>query len=305
MKVQNHYNRVMNSINCGNDKVRKAVKTLSSGNPNAPSGKVSQKQNHAQEKAMGIIKRAFAGERKIDENVTRHKMRIVSLEGDIRRNLEEIKLIQQKQDDLQELYGIGNDDKEQKDLRLLLKQNLSEEEAKYVSKLYENGLSDYQQRCLKIESEKAIYRTLNESILAEISEENDNIHTIMEERKKHNPMKDATEAAEEVLVVANQEAKEIALQEIVGKIEKESREFKEKLVEKLAEEQKDRANSSRDANESKSTSKEQSDYFAEISNDTASQSNSHDQINKDIKHILVEMNMVEEDVKGAVVDKSC
>jgi hypothetical protein len=298
MKVQNHYNRAMNSINLGKN-------SLSSNNPNAPSSPVSQKQNRAQEKAIGIVKRAFTGERKIDENVTRHKMRIAGFEGEVRRNNEEIKLIKQKQDDLQKLAGIGNNDKEQKDLRLMLKQNLSEEEAKYVSKLKENGLSAYQQKWLEVESEKTIYRTFNDNIRAEISAENDSIHSIMEERKKHNPMKDAAEAAVEVLEAANKEIKDIVLQDITGKIEKESREFKEKLLEKLAEEQKERADSSRNMNESKTQSKKQSDNIAEISGDTAHQTNRQDKTNKDINHMLAGMNLVDEDAKGAVVDASC
>ncbi|MCL2050484.1 MAG: hypothetical protein FWG91_01945 [Lachnospiraceae bacterium] len=285
MKVQNHYNKVINSINRGNERARGAKDSLSPGNPNSPPGRIAQKQNKAQEKAMGIVKRAFAGERKIDDNITKHKMRIASLEGDIRRNNEEIKRINEKQKDLQELVGIGYNDKEQKDLRLMIKQNKTEEEEKYVGKLVSNGLSAYQQQWMDIEDEKYIYKSSNAYLVEGINIENDNIKNIMEERKKHQPMKDAAEEAAEILEASSKEVKEMLLQDIKEDIDKESREFREKLAEKQAKEQKERADSIREANE-------------------APKSNLQDKINEDVKLMLEEMNLIDEDIKGALVDAS-
>ena len=224
MKVQNHYNTAMNNVYRGNT-------SFSYGNKGASSDLISQKQYQAQEKAMGIIKRAFTSEKRIDDKVTRHKMRVASLESDIRRNNEEIRLISEKQKDLKDLFGVSNSDQEHKDLSLLLKKNVSQAEAKYLSELRKNGLSPYQQRFLEIENEKTLYKGLNEELLAEIYDEYDIIDSITEARKDYHPMKNATEAAEGILEAASKEIQHMVMQEIKNDLEKDSREFRKKLAE--------------------------------------------------------------------------
>jgi len=308
MRVQNHLNRAINIINRGNESARGAKNSLSPGNPDALSSRISQKQSHAQEKAIGFVKRALTVERKFDNNIKKHKTRIAKLEDEIKLNNEEIKKISEKQKELQESVGIGNDDRQQKELMLIIKQRrggkLSEEEEKHVNKLEENGLSAYQQRWLEFESEKKIYRHFNAGLSDEIKEENDSIESIMEEREKNNPMKDATEAAEEVLETAGKEVKGMFFQDVKDNIEKESREFKKKLIENQAEKQKERGDSSEKADKSKIVSKEHNDNFAEASADTVHQIVSQEKVFGDIKHMLEEMILLDEDIKGAVVDTS-
>jgi len=308
MKVQNLSNRVINNSNNGNGKTSLIQKPLSPGNSNALSSRISQKQSQAQEKAIGFVKRALTVERKFDNNIKKHKTRITKLEDEIKLNNEEIKKISEKQKELQESVGIGNNDRQQKDLMLIIKQRrggkLSEEEEKHAKKLEENGLSAYQQRWLEFEDEKTIYRHFNAGLSDEIKEHNDSIESIMEEREKNNPMKDATEAAEEVLETAGKEVKGMFFQDIKDNIEKESSELKKKLIENQAEKQKERGNSSEKADKSKIVSKEHNDNFAEASSDTIHQIVSQEKVFGDIKHMLEEMILLDEDIKGAVVDTS-
>jgi len=97
MKMQTSYTAAINNNYRGNT-------SFSFASKGAASELMAQKQHQAQEKATGIIKRAFASEKKLDDNVNKHKMRVASLESDIRQNNEEIKLISEKQKELKSFY---------------------------------------------------------------------------------------------------------------------------------------------------------------------------------------------------------
>ena len=125
----------------------------------------------AQKKAMRVVGDAWESDRQIDEDLQERRDLISTLHQENQQAQSRINEINQRQEALKEEYGITEDSQEQKDLELLRREKqmltnpesgerLSMDELKYVWKLKEEGLTDYQQKQLSLDGEKSHFQSI-------------------------------------------------------------------------------------------------------------------------------------------------
>lgn len=131
------------------------------------------------------------------------------------------------------------------------------------------------------------------AIKNEIRAENASIEAISQERLKNAPMAEAQKAAEEIIETAGEEVVDMLFQEAkehIDEEQKEKAEQAEKVAEKRQEEEEKIAEAGKEQEEAK--------VRAEMIKQTAV-----DETEKEIQEMLNKLKLLEEDIKGAAVDK--
>lgn len=288
--------------------------TIYAGNSRlAQDDPITQKREQARKKAMKVVGDAFAGEQKIDDDLQNRKDHISQLRENMNTAQAAMNQIDEKKNQLRESKGIAADSEEQKDLELLEKRNaslrmgsevtLTKEDQERLAEIDAKGLTDYQKQALEMESYKSPYRKeLNES-KNQIMEENAIIRGVKQERLKSNPMLDATQEADSII--------EAAEDEIMGMLIKEGKDFvdekhkeEEEAAKKKAEEEKEKEEQIEAAREDRQ--EEQERIEKNKTEALTEQVLDLDKVQSDVKtevdDIVDKMNLVIEDIKGAVVD---
>ena len=272
--------------------------------------KLLQKKKEAQEKAMKVVGDAFTGDREIDNDILERREKIAALEQENEKLQKQINDISKRQNELMEQYGITADSQEQKDLELLRKKDrclrgereeLTQEEYERISELESNGLTEYQKRQREWDAEKNHFQKDLDKNKEEILVENAIIRGTKLERLKHAPMVKAQKEADAILDAASKEIIGMIMEEVKDTIDEEAKEEQEK-AEKLEEKQEEK-----EAFIEKQ--KEKREETEEILENMPMEELVHmgqlkDEIKQEIKHIVSEMKLVAEDIKGAMVDES-
>lgn len=272
--------------------------------------KLFQKKKEAQEKALKVVGNAFSADQEMDQDIQERREKIAALEQENRNLQNQIHEISKSQNALMEQYGITSDSQEQKELELLRKkdrwlsgkgESLTEEELKYTAKLEKEGLTDYQKRQREWDKEKKYFQGEMEKNKESILEENAIIRGMKLERLKHSPMVKARKEAEEILESAGKEIIGMIMEEAKDTIDEKSREEQkkaEKLEEKLEEQE-----------AFIEKQKEKQEEVEELLEDMpveeiVDMGQLKEELKQEIKNIVSEMKLVEEDIKGALVDES-
>lgn len=276
------------------------------------SNKILEKKKEAQKKAMQVVGDAWKGERKIDEDLQERRDLINALEGENGEALSEINEINQRQEELKKQYGITKDSKEEKDLELLRREkqmwtnpgageSLTMEEMRYVQKLRSEGLTDYQKRQLSLDAEKHHFQDIVDENKKEIVEENAIIRGVRLERLKSDPMLKAQEEAEEIKKAAIDEIVGMLIEEAKENIDEESEENRQK-AEKLEEEQK----KMEEFIEAQKEKRKETDNLLEEMpvEELIGMEQLKEEVKQEVQKIVDNMNLVVEDIKGAMVDKT-
>ena len=272
--------------------------------------KLLQKKKEAQEKALKVVGDAFAGDQEIDHDILERREKIAALEQENEKLQNQISEISKRQDELMEQYGITADSQEQKDLELLRKKDkwlegdgpeLTKEEVERVSKLESEGLTEYQKRQREWDAEKKHFQKDIDKNKEEILVENAIIRGTKLERLKHAPMVKAQKEADAILDAASKEIIGMIMEEAKDMIDEETKENQEK-AEKLEE-----IKEKKEAFIEKQ--KEKREDAEEILENMPMEEILHmgqlkEEIKQEIKHIVSEMKLVAEDIKGALVDES-
>ena len=298
---------------------------------------VLMRKQRAQNKAMKIIGDAWAADKKIDFNLEERRNHIQELKDDIDENMDIIDSNNAHKAELKEMYGVSDDSQEQKDLELMEKAmragkpgtmvHLTEEEQKRLSEIADKPLTEYQQRALSIDSENSVYEKNIEDAKDGLKAEYGAIRAIRQERLKDHGMTDAKKEAEEILADAGKEIIGMLAgeaqdhidetleekREETKKKEEEKEEQEEKLEEQRAEKEEQRAQleikqeESKEAEEMKAEqrqrAREQADLLEAVEDDLVLPSANASEAKAQIKAMLQRMKLLEEDLKGANVDK--
>ena len=300
---------------------------------------VSQKKKQAQNQALKIIGEAWDVDRRFDQSVAGYKDKIAELHRLRDENLHEVQIRDEWKEDLRQEYGVSEDSQEQKDLKLLEKEKnyeanyrqkspitLTQEEQDRLAEIHERGLTEYQQRCMAIDGQQARFEGENYKLEQEEKAYNAAITSTKLERLKQHEMVKAQKKADIVMEAASREVVGMLTDEakeyMDKKFEEQTEEAKEKAEEKAEQEEKaDRLEEKKeqleqriDANREKrreqeenrkeaaERSREEEALLSGMMEAGAGGIGATTEAQSDIKNMLHKMNLLDEDIKGSIVE---
>lgn len=316
MKVQN------TAIFMGNDqkglrqgsaaaKEKDGTKNVYAGNLNKQLDPIAQKQQQAKKQVMKIIGDARASDRKLEDDLAGRRSNIKKQQETIGKANDELKRIGAARRELRESYGIAEDSQEEQDLRLLEKERnskkpgseiyLTKEEGERLEQIKEEGLTEYQKRSMEMLDNGSPYEMEISEAEKEMKAENAAISSIKTAMLKSKTMLKAKEAAEDVMEAARDEIVGMLWDEAKDHIDEELEEKKEAAEEKAEKEKEEK-----EKLEKQKEDKEEKEQFAEqVAASTkfmVEADSAMSEVQKEIKKIMNEMKLTEEDLKGAAVD---
>lgn len=308
----NNYNNGIQNANAINTSAEKNTGNIKADSLKLADDSVAQRRAEAQKKAMKIIGDAYAGEKKIDDDVAARRDRVRELSSELGENKKALKDLEDKRAALRDEYGVDPDSQEEKDLQLLAKAKeskfegsnvyLTPEERKKVEELEAGGLTEYQEKSLELKEYESPYYTASREAENEIRTENAIIRGIKIERLKTHPMLDAEKQAEEVMDEANKEIAQMVVDAAKDHIEEEQEKEKEKAeAEKKKEEEVQEKIDS--AKEKRKEQEELTEDIVENAQTLTNMTNKMESAQQEVKDLMNKLKLVEEDVKGAKVDK--
>ena len=274
---------------------------------------IAAKKEEARKKAMKIVGDAFANELKMDDDLNARRERIKSLQKDMGDANRAISEIEDSRAALRESYGVDENSQEEQDLRLLEKGArakmpgsgivMTYDELKQIKEIKANGLSEYQERSLEMLDYEASYVASAYEAKQEIMVENRIISATELERLKSHAMADAQKQADAVMDEASREIVGMLVGEAKDHIDEEAEKEKEKAQ---AEKEKEEELQER-IDAVKEKKKEEEELTEEILDEVAKATSTMTDVNaaqQEIKEMMNKMKLIEDDIKGAAVDKS-
>lgn len=302
---------------------------------------IMQKKQRARQQALKIIGDAWDVDRRFDQNVADYKEKIAELHKQRDANLNEIAIRDEWKENLRQEYGVPEDSQEQKDLELLEKAaeanrlssrgnrrpvTLTEEEKERLAKIQENGLTEYQQRCMKFKGEQGRFEAENDELLTEEQAYNAAVTSTRLARLKNNEMVKAQKkadivmeaASKEVIGMLTDEAKEFVDEKLEEQTEeakkkaeeKEEQEEKKDRLEEKAEQLEQRIDASRERNrqqeeerkEAKERAREEEALLTDMMEAGVGGIGATTEAQSEIKDMLHKMNLLDEDIKGSIIE---
>ena len=238
------------------------------------------------------------------------RARLKAISGRPPETKEEVELLQRKAD--AEKFG--------------LEVEWTEEEEALLKEMEGVPLTEYQERCLKIDGYQKIYETRNDVIKDQIAAYNGSIRATRLERLKFREMEKAQKKAEEVMEAAGKEIIGMLMEEAKDHVDEEMEETKEEAEEKAEEEasqeekieerkevtaeleqridEAHRENEAREElrREAEERSREDAILLGDIM-EAGMGTGSLSDVKFDVKNMLHKMKLLEEDLKGSIVDE--
>lgn len=310
-------------------------KTIFAGDLGLSQDIITQRKQRAQKKALKIVGDAWAGDRKIDAGIAEMKDKLVQLRQELSDNLNVIAEGDAQKEALRQEYGVEMDSREQKDLELLEKEadarrgfdvEFTEEEMERLAEVKKQPLTEYQERCMKIDSYQGGFERRNVIIRDQIVGYNASVTATRLERLKYHEMVDAQKKAENVMEAASKEAVGLLVDEAKDHVDEEleeTREEAEKKAEEKAEQEEKiderkekqeevevRIDEAREKNEEREElrkeaeerSREDAELLGDMMDAGMGGVGSTSDVKSDIKNMLHKMKLLEEDLKGSIVD---
>lgn len=282
--------------------------------------KVEQKKLDAREKAMKIISDAFGAEKKIDDDLDERAGRIDAARTEIAKAQEQLKGLDAQQDKYMEQYGITADSQEQKDLELLRKRRdsfavdsdivLTEEELERLSEIDAQGLTDYQKLSLENDSYRSPFNKEIKEQQNVILEEQVIMREISLERLKSHTMVDATQQKDAQMEAVNKEIIGMILEDGRDKIDADMDEVREEIADRKEESQeqeerieeiRQRVDETEKVNEERRR-KNNMDISELVTEQILELDSVKNDVTQQVDNMLHEMKLLQEDLKGSVVD---
>ncbi|MBO5056558.1 MAG: hypothetical protein J6C64_09455 [Lachnospiraceae bacterium] len=292
---------------------KKSGSTIFAGSLNKTLDPIAQKKKEARKQAMKIVSDTWAGDKKIDSDLEERRNKIAELRSEIGQARSAINDIEAEREKLREAYGVEADSQEEKDLKLLEKEidakipgsnvSISKEEAEKIEELKAAGLTEYQKRSLEMKEETVYYENQVYEKEKEIEVENAVIRGTRLERLKKDPMVKAQAQAEDILEAASKEIIGMLADEAKEHIDEEMEEKKEAAKEK-AEEEKELEEKLEKIKEKKKEREELTEDILEAAGEMVQLDDVQSEVQQEIKDLVSKMKLLEEDIKGAAVDKT-
>lgn len=278
---------------------------------------VEERKREARQQAFQVVENAWKADREIDEDLKERRLKIADLMKECEEATKGIRELSEMQERVKAEYGISEDSQEHHDLQLLLREqkmfkdpgsqnamsadSLTAEEMKYVAKLKAEGLTDYQTKQLELEEAKDYYENTIKENKKRIREETAVIRGIRQERLKHEPMVKASKEAEEILEESARQIIDL-LTEKAQEHRKEVSEEKKEEAEKLEEKQEELE---RLLKERKQEDEELEELLEKaLPLETPETGRLEEELRQELDRIVSRLKLVEEDIKGAVVDEN-
>ena len=318
MKVQNISISMGNDIHSArhNESERKdnnKIKPIDGSALKTKLDPVAAKKEEARKKAMKIVSDAFANELKMDDDLNSRREKIKSLQKDMGDANRAIREIEDSRASLRDTYGVEEDSQEEQDLKLLEKEicykmpgndvHFDKGDLDRIAELKKNGLSEYQKRSLEMLEQEVPYATTAYEAKQEIMVENQIITATELERLKTHPMVDAGKQADAIIDEASKEIVGMLVDEAKDHIDEEAEKEKEKA--ETEKEKKEELQARIDATKEKK--KEDEELTEDILEGVAKASSTTNEVSaaqQEIKDMMNKMKLIEDDIKGAAVDKS-
>lgn len=297
---------------------------------------VIKRMQRARKKALKMISDAWEGDKKIDKSIVDMKDKVARLHDEEKENLDIIAEGDEQKEKIRQEYGVSMDSEEQKDLELLEKRadarrnpsgiHLTQEEEERLALLDEQPFTEYQERCLRIDKYQETYETRNDQINEEIQGYNAAIRNIKIERLKYQEMVKAQKNADAVMDAAGKdvlgllvaEGKEHVDEELEEKIEEakdkaeekaeeeekieERREEQEALEERIDEAHENSEEREAQRKDGEERAREDGDLLDAMIDAGMGGVSATSDVQSDIKDMLHKMKLLEEDIKGSMVD---
>ncbi len=277
---------------------------------------IDDRREFGRNQAMQVLKGVFETDKKVDQQLRAFRENIKQSSDQIASLNKEIDEVDLRQKELMEMFDVKPGDQEFEDLMLLNKERIykkygyndeemqeffSEDEIERLKQLNEKGLSEFQKAAIDNQEARELYKKQKMEHQEIIKTSTHAIDSILRQKLKSHPMVDAQEAAEDIVELTDKSIMSMLINEGVEKIEKEAKENQEK-VEK--------------AQEEKQEEEEKEETDLEIINDnskTKIRNNKNEVVNNmldvtqaqiEISKIIDDMQLMKEDLKGLVLDKT-
>ena len=249
-------------------KQKKNGKSIDARGMTAVTDTIALKKAQAQKKAMKILGDAFAGDSKIDDDMSESREKIKSL--------------------TQELADRKKEIKDMEDTKASLLEQGYDENSNEVRQLSE-GLKEYSKQAMDTENE--------------LTAENAVIRQTKIERLKSNPMGEARDQADAVMDAANDEIMGLLIAEGRDYIDEKQEEEKKKA--EAAQEKKQELEEKLEARkEDRKEQEKLTENIVEASQRLSGGTDSVAQAQQEIRDMMNRLKLVEDDVKGATVNQS-
>ena len=270
------------------------------------------KREQAKKKAMGLIGDAFAADRKIDEGQDERRELINKLKQDVSDNQNQINSIEADREALRVKSGISKDSDKERELKLLEREaeskfkganvTLTAEEQKEIDAIKARGLTDYQAQSLEMKESEKYYSDAVFDAKNQIGANGRAIRMTENERLKSHAMIDAHKEADEIMIQASKEAVQMAVDEAKEKLDKEAEEKREAAKEKKEEEEalEERIEARRGERKER---EERAEDISDMQENVLVHADMVDDAQQEIKDMMNKMKLLDEDLKGAAVDK--
>lgn len=294
---------------------KKGKKTLYAGELNVGQDQILLKKKEAQKKALKVVTDTWEGEQKIDNDIKARRERIKSLQEEIGAANRELAAYKQRREELRESCGVEADSEEQKDLELLLKRresarsgakvSLTKTDKERLKELDAMELTEYQSRALEMDKEADYYRDVVEESKKQIEIENKIIQDVRLERLKKSPMLEAQKQADAIEEAASKEIVGMLLEESKDHVDEEQAE-REEQAEKVKEEKEEQE----ELLEARRTEREEAEKRAEELAESVPMEEmlilekAKTDVQKEVQDIIDKMKLIEEDIKGSMVDEA-
>ena len=286
-------------------------KTIFAGGLKKVLDPIQEKREQAQKQAMKIVGDTWGNDQKLDDDLDNRREKVKECQEKIGAANDELLEIKNRRIQLREEMGIAEDSEEEQDLKLLEKEidsyksgsdiRLTKEERERIAQIKAKGLTGYQERSLAMKNGGALYETEINEASREMQGENAAIKSIELERLKKDPMVGAQKAKDEILEQASDQIVGMLMEEAKDKIDEEMEEKKD-AAEK-AEEKKEEEEERTEKQDEKKAKEEQLRDQIKASTELMTKSDELlEDVQKEVKKILDEMKLLEEDLKGAAVD---
>lgn len=282
--------------------------TVFAGGLNMNQDNIALKRQQAQKQALKVVTETWSGDQAIDDDIKSRKERIDALTKESVESKKVIAEMGERKTALKEYYGITDDSQEQKDLELLQKRkemslkggfSLTEEEQKRLEEIDQQGTTEYQKRVLELDDQISVHEDILEEYNKQIMEENAIIAGVKLERLKSDPMVGAAKEAEAIEEAASKEIIGMLVEDAKEHIDEEQKKEEEK-AEKI-EEKKEKEEELLEKNKEK---KEEEETGEIPTQELLSQEKTGETIKQEIQNIVNKMNLVTEDIKGSMVDRT-
>ena len=281
------------------------------GDINGSLDPVARKQQEAKKQVMKIIGDARKSDQKLEDDLSERRNNIKKHKETIGKANDELKLIDNARQELREHYGIEEDSQEEQDLKLLEKERksrkldsrivLTAQENERLQQIREEGLTEYQKRSLGMLNSGAPDEQEITEAQEKIKQEDGAISVIKDAMLKSKTMIKAQQAADDVMEAARDEIIGMLVDESKDHIDEEMEEKKEAAQEK-AEKEKEEQEKIEKQKEDKKEREEFSEQIAASTEFVVEAEKSMEDIQREVKKIMDDMKLLEEDMKGAAVD---